>query len=301
MATAGLSVHNRAHPGTPEHPLFPQPRAAWSGKSGGDLRKWHEVHTLLTQEAAAWSRGPIFIGDSITERMTRRRATEIAAAEKKLGWPGPGGVDELVEVVQNGSLATRWGGPPLLLGIGGDETQHLLWRMLNGELPTSLTKNERALFLLHIGTNNLGWGLTPTETADGVLGVVDHLLERVAGRLLITELLPRVQLKPWGRSFDGATVCPGIKFCAGNASVAIEQANALIRQGLAAERFARHRRRRRFHLTDCGEPFRRAMAASWRGEPAELDALMPDGLHPSTAGYRRMFRCWERQLETFAV
>ena len=42
---------------------------------------------------------------------------------------------------------------PLVLAISGDQTQHLLWRLQNGEWPSSIPT---ATVVVMIGTNNLG-------------------------------------------------------------------------------------------------------------------------------------------------
>src|SRR5436190_19976020 len=52
-------------------------------------------------------------------------------------------------------------------GIGGDRTQHVLWRLQNGELEGIQPK----VVMLMIGTNNLGSN-TPEEIADGITAIV---------------------------------------------------------------------------------------------------------------------------------
>lgn len=60
---------------------------------------------------------------------------------------------------------------PLNLGIGGDQTQHLLWRMEQGALSNVHPKAAVVL----IGVNNLNNGFTPTETVAGITSVVTLL------------------------------------------------------------------------------------------------------------------------------
>ncbi len=92
----------------------------------------------------------VFIGDSITE-----------------GWAGRG--------------AEVWKetfGPyqALHLGIGGDQTQQVLWRIQNGELNGLQPK----LIVLLIGVNNIGWGnWNEVESAAGVEAVLKTLHERL--------------------------------------------------------------------------------------------------------------------------
>nr|CAG4646316.1 EOG090X07K0 [Macrothrix elegans] len=58
---------------------------------------------------------------------------------------------------------------PLNFGIGGDQTQHVLWRLTNGELDNIKPK----VVVLLVGTNNHGH--TPDMIAEGVAAIV-HLI-----------------------------------------------------------------------------------------------------------------------------
>src|SRR5262249_39818380 len=69
----------------------------------------------------------LFLGDSITE-----------------GWRGPPGQEAWRKLFEPLHAAN--------FGIGGDRTQHVLWRIENGELEGIHPK----LAVLMIGTNNLG-------------------------------------------------------------------------------------------------------------------------------------------------
>ncbi len=104
----------------------------------------------------------VFVGDSITHRWVRN------GGEGRKVW---------AELEQKYTL--------LNLGIGGDRTEHVLWRMLNGELEGYKTK----LFVLMIGTNN------PDSAEDVALGV-KKILETLRAKhpeakVLLHPIFPR--------------------------------------------------------------------------------------------------------------
>ena len=73
-------------------------------------------------------------------------------------------------------------------GVSGDRTDHLRWRLENGNLDGP--PPERVVVL--IGTNDLGYGRSPEETADGIRAVLQTLRQRLPGsRILLLGLLPR--------------------------------------------------------------------------------------------------------------
>jgi beta-glucosidase len=78
---------------------------------------------------------------------------------------------------------------PLNLGIGGDETQHILYRLDHGALDGISPK---ALVLL-IGTNNIGnSGMSGLDTADGVIRVVEAIRQKLPQtRILLLKVFPR--------------------------------------------------------------------------------------------------------------
>jgi lysophospholipase L1-like esterase len=77
----------------------------------------------------------------------------------------------------------------LVLAHSGDQTQHLLWRLQNGELPAIL---QPTTFVLLIGVNNLGVGFSPKATAKGVAAVYAYLqMERPSARVVVMSILPR--------------------------------------------------------------------------------------------------------------
>jgi len=80
-------------------------------------------------------------------------------------------------------------------GISGDRTQHLLWRLRNGEIGNL---RPRAIVLM-IGTNNTGYETgkktkrnTPAEAAEGVKAVVGCLREKLPDtKILLLAVFPR--------------------------------------------------------------------------------------------------------------
>jgi len=111
----------------------------------------------------------IFVGDSITQ-----------------GWEG------------NGAAIWKEHLAPLNainLGIGGDRTEHVLWRLENGHLH-GLTPE---VAVVMIGTNNFGHDTpdTPAEVLEGIVAVVEKLKTSLPDvHVLLLDIFPR------GRSFN---------------------------------------------------------------------------------------------------
>jgi lysophospholipase L1-like esterase len=72
-------------------------------------------------------------------------------------------------------------------GIGGDQTQHVLWRIQNGELDGIQPK----VVMLMIGTNNTARN-TAEEIADGVTAIVKEIHKRSpTTKVLLLGIFPR--------------------------------------------------------------------------------------------------------------
>ena len=79
---------------------------------------------------------------------------------------------------------------PYNIGISGDETQHVLWRLQHGELDGLSPK----VAVIMIGTNNIGNRnkMSAEETADGIVSVVKATQEKVPGiKILLLGVFPR--------------------------------------------------------------------------------------------------------------
>src|SRR5208337_5244157 len=105
----------------------------------------------------------LFLGDSITD-----------------GWRGSG-KDVWKEKFEPLKAAN--------FGIGGDRTQHVLWRLQNGELEGI---KPRAAVIM-IGTNNLGAN-TAEEIADGIKAIVAEIQKKQPEtKILLLGIFPRGQ------------------------------------------------------------------------------------------------------------
>lgn len=97
------------------------------------------------------------------------------------------------------SITARWRGTEnwtkhwssykaINMGIGGDQTQHVLWRLQNGDLDGYKAK----LFVVMIGTNNM-WArdADPANAAAGVKAVINLIqAKQPQAKILLMGLLP---------------------------------------------------------------------------------------------------------------
>ena len=84
----------------------------------------------------------------------------------------------------------------IALGISSDQTSHLLYRLLNGEMPSEL---EAGFFFVLIGTNNIGTGCSANVTIAGITKVVGLIRQRnPTSTILLHALFPRGK-----ESFEG--------------------------------------------------------------------------------------------------
>ncbi len=126
---------------------------------------WKQRHASMNTNAMTLGAKSqvIFIGDSITQ-----------------GWEGAG------REVWAARYAHR---DAINLGIGGDRTQHVLWRLDNGNLDG--LKPKAAVVM--IGTNNSnGEDNTVEQIADGIAAIVQKLRDRLPEtKVLLIPIFPR--------------------------------------------------------------------------------------------------------------
>jgi lysophospholipase L1-like esterase len=133
--------------------------------------KWVKRHEGFLEIAKAGGIDILFLGDSITD-----------------GWRTRG------SNVWNKCYATRHAAN---FGIGGDRTEHVLWRIQEGELDGIHPK----VLILMIGTNNTGKEKdgharnTTHEVIEGVQHVVNAIRAKLPDtRILLLGVFPRAQL-----------------------------------------------------------------------------------------------------------
>ena len=271
-----------------ESPNVASPRTIYSARSRQQYDQWWRFHAHLNQTAAAFpqaTRPLVFLGDSITEAWL---GTGMGDPKERAR-----GVPQVLDAWMRNSKI-QW--DPLVLAISGDQTQHLLWRLEHGELTTSVAENAKALFVVLIGTNNLGSGELPEPTAEGVLAVVDYLISTVKGKILVLQLLPRG---------DGPTWLPDLcpPRCDKNRRSytsffpAIDKVNAAVMKGFDERYLADANLRDRLDLINCGDAFLQNIPS---GEQVDT-SLMPDRLHPNAAGHERLAECIAQWMDGHIV
>lgn len=177
----------------------------------------------------------IFVGDSITQ-----------------GWEGRG------KDVWDRYYSHR---KPLNLGIDGDRTQHVLWRLDNGNIEGIQPK----VAVVMIGTNNSGKDRnTADEMVDGVEAVVKKLRTKLPNtKILLLAIFPR------GEKFN-------------DQRGQILQVNQVIRKLHDGKHI---------HFLDIGHRF--------MDQDGQIPrAIMPDFLHFSTPGYGLWAKSIENKLAT---
>lgn len=126
-------------------------------RSGG----WMKRHDAMNKRVGQGNVDLVFIGDSITQ-----------------GWEGRG--RQVWQKYYGDRNAVN-------LGISGDRTQHVIWRLDNGNLEGITPK----VAVIMIGTNNSGSN-SPEEIAEGVTKIVQQIREKTPKtKVLLLATFPR--------------------------------------------------------------------------------------------------------------
>jgi beta-glucosidase len=139
-------------PSVPEHrATMPVPRVG----------PWMIKHQAINAFAKKGPYDLIFLGDSITE-----------------GW----GNNEVWQKYYDHRRSAN-------MGIGGDRTEHVLWRIQNGNIDGLAPK----VAVLMIGTNNSnGSEYTADQIGDGIIAIVHELRRRLPDtKILLVAIFPR--------------------------------------------------------------------------------------------------------------
>jgi len=203
----------------PQAPDVAAPKAGPDGKPNAGFVATHERFVKTAQEGTAQL---VFLGDSITAGWgSRKDIWEKAFGAYK----------------------------PVNFGIGGDRTQHVLWRITNGELDGIKPK----AVVLMIGTNNSG-----SDSAEGIVKGVTAIVKVIRSKqpqanILLLAVFPR-----------------GEKASPNPARDKLKQVNT----ALAKLDDGSH-----IHFLDIGEKF-------LQSDGSLTKAISPDFLHLSPAGYQ---------------
>ena len=227
LVAASLSAQTTApaKPAAPAVKLPPQAPDVAAQKFGPDgkvnpgFAAAHERFVAIAKEGKAQL---VFLGDSITA-----------------GWGGKKEIwDKAFGQYQ-----------PANFGIGGDRTQHVLWRITNGELDGIKPK----ACVLMIGTNNSG-----SDSAEGIANGIKVIVETIRAKqpqakILLLAVFPR-----------------GEKAAPNPAREKLKHVNATI---------AKLHDGQHVHFLDIGEKF-------LQPDGSLSKDIMPDFLHLSAAGYQ---------------
>lgn len=196
--------------------------------------RFFELHEQFLARGKAGPIGVLFLGDSITEGW--KKAPHI--------WEHYFGAHQ-----------------PANFGIGGDQTQHVIWRIENGELDGIKPR----VVVLMIGTNNSGQH-SGAQIAASVQRIVELTRARIPGvKVLLLAILPRDARRNPDGLITEAAVADAAKRVAAN-----DRANALLAK-----------------LDDGSHVRFLNTNAVFLGRDGRIPwTIMPDQLHPNAAGYQ---------------
>jgi lysophospholipase L1-like esterase len=198
-------------------------------------------------------------------------------------------------------------------GISGDRTQHLLWRIQNGELQF---RHSPEVVCICVGTNNLGRdGDGAEDTYLGIYAVIQEVLHRLPGtRILLPGVLPRGPGAGPGATAAASMLpgAPGVSAeyqFAGSAAVppaahAAPDVSKFGQPGLFTPTIHEvNRRLAAFAATTNGAVTFLDCEACFlaQGGASIIPALMRDALHPTAKGMLAWFRVLKPRLAQLAA
>ena len=193
---------------------------------------WQKRHSAMNDRVKQGNVDLLFIGDSITH-----------------GWEG-GGKDVWAKYYEKRNAVN--------LGIGGDQTSHVLWRLDHGNIDGISPK----LAVVMIGTNNAGH--TPSQSPEDIAAGVKAIVEKLRAKLPQTKVLV-LAIFPRGADNDDG----------------IRQINAKTNEIIAK-------------LADGQNVFFDDINAKFLAPDGTLSKdIMPDLLHPNAKGYE----IWAETIE----
>jgi len=224
-------------------------------------RNSHLAHAQLLEKARHGGTDLYFIGDSIARRWGGTDYPEFLAHWRKTfhGWNA-------------GNFA--W---------GADSTQHMLWRLDNGELDGVDPK----VFVILAGTNNLGRGADDAKVADvtrGIAAIVERCRARAPGAtVILMGILPRNDVPDIMTAIDRinaniARLADGETVHFLNINNRLADANGTLFEGVTVDKL--HLSMKGYEIwADALKP----LLTGLLGPPAETDTAPPPTGDPSAA------------------
>ncbi len=198
--------------------------------------RFRKMHDSFLARRTSGPIGVLFLGDSITA-----------------GW-SPASRAHIWETYYG-----KW--QPANFGIGGDQTQHVIWRIENGELDGISPK----VVVLMLGTNNTG-GHTAAEIAAADRKIVSLIRAKLPQtKVLVLAVFPRGARKDQAGKITEAALADAAK-------------RQAVIDGVNAE-LAKLDDGKMVRFLDINHVF--------LGQDGKIPfSIMPDQLHPNTAGYQ---------------
>ncbi len=153
---------------TSTKPVIPQHQSTIA--SPINKKWWTDTQARINGEIATNKVDLLFVGDSITHWF------------RKMSWHNAEtcGMDVWRDYYEKRDAVNT--------GIMADKTQHVLWRLENGNLKNIQPK----LTVVMIGTNNAGQDETPVQTADGIRAIIECIHDRCPkSKILLLAIFPR--------------------------------------------------------------------------------------------------------------
>lgn len=223
--SSALQAQTAAPPAKPaviaqaQAPDVAAPKLGPDGQPNAKFMAAHEQFVAIAREGAAEL---VFLGDSITAGWN----------SKKEIWDAAFGTYK-----------------PANFGIGGDRTQHVLWRITNGELDGIKPK----AVVLMIGTNNVG-----SDSAEGIAAGITKIVQTIRSKQPQAKIL-LLAVFPRGEKADSNPQRDKLK-----------EVNAII---------AKLDDGKAVYFLDIGEKF-------LQPDGSLTKEIMPDFLHLTAAGYQ---------------
>jgi lysophospholipase L1-like esterase len=223
-------------PGAKAAAPAPKPDASAAIEKPDTTGRFRKAHESFLARGKAGPIGVLFLGDSITAGWASSSRTHI--------WE---------------TYYGKW--QPANFGIGGDQTQHVIWRIENGELDGIAPK----VVVLMLGTNN-----SRTHTAAEIAAADKKIVGLIRAKLPNTKVLVLAVFPRGPRKDKDGKI---------SAQVAAEAARQMeVINGVNAE-LAKLDDGQQVRFLDINEVF--------LGQDGKIPfSVMPDQLHPNTAGYQ---------------